>query len=79
MKLRKIGNNQTEIQTALFNLLISYETPVAVYIIETGEKLITDKKWSATTTKHINAWYSHIEASAKPQSYFDNLLNIENA
>lgn len=52
MTLKPIGKNQTEI--ALENgtiVLYSYNTPVAVLI---GNKaLVTSKKYSVTTSKHI--------------------------
>lgn len=55
MKLKKIGNNETEITTSEGNLLFfSYDTLVALKI-----KLnvyVTEKKHSRTTTGHINKW-----------------------
>jgi hypothetical protein len=36
-----------------------------------GQFYKTDKKWSNTTTRHINKW-SHL-AIAKPQTFFDEL------
>jgi len=82
MRLRKIANNQTEIQTDDFDILISYETPVACYNKITGEYSRTGKKWSATTSKHINTWLpaenhgvEYGRVSEKPQEFFDNLIN----
>jgi len=78
MKLRKIGNNQTEIQTNDFNILVSYETPVACYNKLLNEYARTDKQWSATTTRHINSWLPDKDAAVfVEQSYLDSLLDIE--
>ena len=56
MKLRKLGNNQTEIQTEQFDILVSYETPVAYYDKRADVYHKTEKKWSATTSRHISNW-----------------------
>ena len=79
MKLNPIGSNMTELE--LDNgtkVLFSYKTPIA----SRGERGIcfkTSKKWSATTTRHINKWFAseisqHCPPFVKPQEYFDNLL-----
>ena len=85
MKLKKIGNNETEL---IFNdgthVLFSYETPVAV---STTDKIfVTEQKYSNTTTKHINKWchdskwcrsYSSgylLEITTVPQHTIDTFL-----
>ena len=56
MKVQSIGSNQTEVELADGTwVLISYSTPVAALVPGKGW-IRTAKKWSATTTKHINAW-----------------------
>jgi hypothetical protein len=56
MKVFPIGSNQTEVELADGTVvLISYSTPVAALVPGKGW-IRTAKKWSATTTKHINAW-----------------------
>jgi hypothetical protein len=70
MKIKPIQSNMTEL--TLNNgtqVLFSYQTPVACWI--DGQFFKTDKKWSNTTTRHINKW-SHL-AIAKPQTFFDEL------
>jgi len=70
MKLTPIQSNMTEL--TLNNgtqVLFSYQTPVACWI--DGQFYKTEKKWSNTTTRHINKW-AHC-AVTKPQSYFDEL------
>ncbi len=67
-------------------VLVSYETPVAMYTpYEPQEGLYrTSKKWSATTTRHINKWLAQFEhrkisVGEMPQEYFDNLLEEHGA
>lgn len=71
MRIKPIASNMTEL---LLNdgtqVLFSYQTPVASW--SNGQFYKTDKKWSVTTSKHINKW-SHC-AISKPQEYFDNLV-----
>ncbi len=71
MKLKPIGANKTELTLADgTQVLFSYQTPVACWI--DGQFYKTDKKWSMTTTKHINSW-AHC-AIDKPQAFFNNLV-----
>ena len=59
MKVQNYGSNQTLIEDAGIAVFYSYETPV-VLISDPNPALyprrcfITDKKWSTTTSKHIN-------------------------
>ena len=72
MKLRSSGSNQTECP---FNdgakILFSYETPVAAYLPERGY-IKTSKKWTATTTRHIDNWSPEC-AKSVPQQELSNL------
>ena len=72
MKIKSLGTNQTVIFTGKAEILVSYETPVAAKINENYFK--TDKKWSKTTSKHINSFFDGCKYEEKPQSFFDNLL-----
>jgi len=61
MKLRVIGPNQTEVEiNDKVTVFFSYETPVAAWIRPTGALnrpfIRTTKRWSSTTTRHINKW-----------------------
>lgn len=56
MSLKKLGNNETEVTQYGFAILYSYNTPVAIRHIETGKEWRTNKKWSATTSKHLSKW-----------------------
>jgi hypothetical protein len=56
MIVQQIGSNQTEVQLADGTcILFSYVTPVAALVPGKGW-IRTAHKWSATTSKHINAW-----------------------
>jgi hypothetical protein len=70
MQLNNIGSNKTELHLNGANILFSYNTPVACWI--EGQFYKTNKKWSQTTSKHINSWV-HL-AVEKDQEFFDNLI-----
>lgn len=77
MNLKPLAANKTEL--ALKDgtmILFSYETPVAAVIEDAdGESRVyrTEKKWSRTTTRHINSWFDRYHGT-KPQEFFDNLI-----
>ncbi len=77
MNLNPIKANMTELEYGGLKILFSYKTPVAM-ITSTFTAFKTEKKWSATTTRHINTWLKMYEpfngAIEKPQEFFDNLL-----
>jgi hypothetical protein len=57
MRIKNIGSNQTSVVSKLpsggtIEVLFSYETPVAVRGPTRTYK--TERKWSVTTSKHIN-------------------------
>jgi hypothetical protein len=53
-------------------ILVSYNTPVACCI--DGSYYRTDKAWSSTTTRHINAWLGGISAGTQTQKWFNDLM-----
>ena len=73
MKIRNIGSNMTEVEGATARILISYETPVAAKM-HNGPYYRTAKKFSVTTSKHINKWLDGANAIETPQEFFDNLI-----
>lgn len=77
MNLKSIGANQTEINVNGVIILFSYSTPVAAFVSSIAEIPAgwykTNKKYSKTTTKHINQWYSG-EYQEKDQQWFYNLI-----
>lgn len=76
MKIKLISLNQTEVKTKKAVVFFSYETPVAAFI--NGRIVRTSKKFSATTTKHINKWIKTTAPSAivseEPQEFFDSMI-----
>ncbi len=85
LSLEPIASNMTEVTIkGGLTILFSYATPVAC-MWENGQGakdvFITEKKWSATTTRHINKWIDlksqekSFLFNKRPQEFFDNLLN----
>jgi hypothetical protein len=82
MNLRVIKANMTEVKLAGgLTVLFSYNTPVACAWSNGINQVIykTEKKWSKTTSRHINQWivmsdeWTDRKIETKPQEYFDNL------
>ena len=75
MTLKPIAANQTQLTTNSGNvILFSYQTPVAAQLAS-GGFVRTEKKWSRTTSKHINQWLDGATAREVPQSEIDALVN----
>ena len=77
MTLTPIKANMTELEIDGMRILFSYKTPVAVMHTD-GYTYRTDKKWSATTSRHINQWISSnglFGALFAKQEFFDTLCN----
>jgi hypothetical protein len=72
MKLDNIGPNQTILTFGKDEVFFSYSTPVAALF--GGKFYRTEKKWSVTTSKHINQWLADNKAEKKPQKFFDELI-----
>ncbi len=77
MNLKPIAANQTEVELADgTTVFFSYKTPVAAHIPGYGY-VKTDKKWSVTTSRHINAFIARNGGSGavttRSQNYFDTL------
>ena len=84
MKLKRIDKTSATELTLLDGtvVLFSYQTPVAACLaapVEHAGKATcfvrTDKKWSATTSKHINRWLDGARAKEMPQSFLDSLVS----
>ena len=89
MKLKNIGSNMTEVtytnegpfsRKQETTVLFSYSTPVAAHSEQSMSFYKTTKKWSPTTTRHINKW---LQAQGGPevvlvadQSWFDTLVEV---
>jgi hypothetical protein len=84
MKINHIGSNMTELKLDgpdHITILFSYNTPVAAFGLSPawheahGAGYIrTEKKWSVTTSKHINKWLDGVNAAKVPQSTLDSLV-----
>jgi hypothetical protein len=74
MRIKPLASNMTElVLNDGTKVLFSYETPVAASTPAMAYK--TAKKWSNTTTRHINKWFMSVGAIQEmPQEYFDNLV-----
>lgn len=74
MNLKQLKANQTELHldngTVIF---FSYNTPVAAQLAE-GGFVRTNKKWSVTTSKHINQWLEGVNAKGVAQEFLDSLI-----
>jgi hypothetical protein len=77
LKLKPIASNMNLIDTPDLIVLFSYSTPVACYDKRSLDYYRTSKKWSMTTSRHINKWLDGVQAKEMPQDYFDNLLSVE--
>lgn len=58
-------------------VLVYYETPVAAWMpdgVEGPHFIKTAKKWSATTSKHINKWLAGASADEVPQERIEAIL-----
>ena len=56
MRIKAITPKQTEVLNDKANVLVSYSTPVAAYLLSSYEYVRTSKFYSKTTSRHINAW-----------------------
>ncbi len=73
MKLKQIAANVVALQSkdGCTEIVFSYETPVAALLPGKG-RVKTEKKWSATTSRHISkAGYK--DAQTVPQATLDDL------
>jgi len=76
---RAIGNNMTELFIGNTTILFSYAAPVAAHRYEWFRQhgtifVVTEQRWCAATSRHINMWLKGAHAKSVPQSFFDDLL-----
>jgi hypothetical protein len=74
LQLKPLASNMTLLETPAHIVLFSYATPVASFDKGTYSFNRTSKKWSMTTSRHINKWLDGAKAIEQPQTYFDDLL-----
>ena len=74
MQRLPIASNQNQLNlndgTQVF---FSYKTPVAAYVPELGY-VRTVKKWSTTTSRHINKWLDGVIAKEIDQQFLYDLV-----
>ena len=51
---------------------ITFKEDFVRVMVENGYER-TSKKWSVTTSRHINKWLDGVLAKEQPQEYFDSL------
>lgn len=76
MRINPIGSNMTELTTDTHIVLFSYSTPVAYEDKGTSKCYRTSKKWSRTTSKHINKWLDGRTYEEVEQKVCDRLTNV---
>jgi len=74
MKLQNLGSNKTSVELNHgIKVYFSYNTPVVAEF--RGELYKTNKKWSVTTSKHINQFLDGRTAKYEcDQDWFDELV-----
>lgn len=74
VKIKRIGNTNSIIITKDNGdeVLVSYSTAVAAIV--NGKAYKTDKRWSVTTSRHINQFLGSMRAEVKSQAWFDKLI-----
>lgn len=73
MKLKPIGSNMTQLTTSEHIILFSYRTAVAFEDKGTNKCYRTSKKWSKTTSRHINKWLDGRTGEEVSQDVCDGL------
>jgi hypothetical protein len=74
IRLKQIASNMTILNKSGYDILFSYETPVAVYDHQRGEYLRTEQKFSQTTSRHINKWIGTALTISVPQSIIESYV-----
>ncbi len=74
LKLRPLASNMTELETERATVLFSYRTPVAACMNDGSGFVRTSKRWSVTTSRHINKWLAGSKAREVDQSELDALV-----
>lgn len=75
MKINKIANNMTEAEVKGVKILFSYSTPVAAKTVD--GYLVTKKKWSVTTSRHISKWLGGVNATPVSQETINALAQMK--
>jgi len=78
LQLKPIASNMTELTVGNITILFSYQTPVAA-LLPSGRYVKTSKKWSPTTTKHVNKWLVGVFAPVEEveQDFINEIIKGE--
>lgn len=74
MRLRKLGPQETEVETPDHKILFSYEVPVAYFDKKDNKFYRSKVKYSTTTSRHVNKWLKGKDAEERDQAVIDKLL-----
>jgi hypothetical protein len=74
LSIRQVGSNMSELDHKGHTILHSYSTPVAAKLPD-GSFIHTNKKWSATTSRHVSKWLAGNKSKPVDQSVLDKLLD----
>ena len=80
--LTMTGRNTAILRGANFEATLSYDVPVVVVLLAEKQMLVTNKKYSSTTTKHMNKaikFYSlrgYMQMPASPEELHE-ITNLE--
>ena len=73
--MKRINNtNSFTVNSGPYVFLLSYKTVVAYYRIKTRTYYVTDEKFSATTTRHINSFVSNNKKEIVSQESIESLF-----
>ena len=73
LSIKPIASNMTEVSTEKAVILFSYKTPVAACMNDGSGFIRTSKRWSVTTSRHINKWLEGAKAREVDQAELDAL------
>jgi hypothetical protein len=73
MKCKHISGNCVEISNDNVSLLFSYAVLVGAHISGQGY-YVTDRRYSSTTSKHINAWVGGANKTQVSQQWLDEWI-----
>lgn len=83
MNLIPKAQNQTELRLNDWIVFFSYQTPVVAVDRCNGTVYVTEKKWSQTTTRHINKYLSSLsrinEQKICSQGFLDDLIGSKHS
>lgn len=73
-QFRQLNQKLARIHIGELTIIVSYETPVAITAPD-GERYKTDRKFSATTSRHIKA-AGYADATERPHEDLTRLIDL---